>query len=522
MSSLPNQRTAPSPWPRSRWSLLLAALTFLVLLLHGYHPLAEDGGLYVAGILWKLDPTLFPHYTAFVTEHLHFSVFAPFVATLVRHTPLSLAWALFLLYLFSVALTLFAARQVLRRVIASESAQLAGVALLAVWWTLPVAATSLMLMDPYLTARSFSLPLSLLAVALALDDWHRRPRTLLACALCLLAAFLFHPLMTAYALALVILLRLFRRRRILTLLALITAFVLAAALLIQLNAPPESPALLAAEITRYYWFLSQWYWYELLGIVAPLSIFAILQRSRRIVFSPAATTLCRACIALGLVATLVALLFARENLATHLIARLQPLRVFVLLYALMAMLLGVVLQQLCFTTLPRPLALRVTLRALPFAILIIFAAIMFEAQRSAFPASQHLELPNRAAGNPNAWTQAFLWARSHTPRNALFAIDADYITTPGEDAQTFRATAQRSVLPDHSKDGGEAAITPALADAWLLGATTQTNLSSLDDPTRDARLLPLGVTWMVLHDTAPTKHPCPYRNSVVKICRLDP
>jgi len=494
------------------------ALTLIVLLVHGYHPLAEDGGLYVAGILWKLDPTLFPHNTAFVTEHLRFSVFARFAAALVRVAHIPLPWILFLLYLFSIALTLFAARQVLRRLIASEPAQLAGVALLAAWWTLPVAATSLMLMDPYLTARSFSLPLSLFAIAFALDDWRRRPRSLRACALCLLAAFLFHPLMTAYALALVVLLRLFRRRRILPLVALATAFVLATALIIQLNAPPESPALLAAEITRYYWFLFQWHSYELFGILAPLAIFAVLQSRRRIVFSPAATTLCRASIALGVIAILVALLFARESLSTHLIARLQPLRVFVLLYALMAILLGVVLQQLCFTTQPRAFQLRAMLRAVPFAILFAFAGIMFAAQRAAFPASVHLELPGRP--NPNPWTQAFIWARDSTPLNALFAIDADYITTPGEDAQTFRATAQRSVLPDHSKDGGEAAITPALAETWLLGATTQANLSALDDSVRDARLRPLGVTWIVVHSAAPTRHTCPYGNAVVKVCSL--
>ena len=274
MNSFVAQHHPPSPWPASRWLWLLTALTLLVLLVHGYHPLAEDGGLYVAGILWKLDPTLFPQYTAFVTEHLRFSVFAPFVAGLVRYSHVPLQWALFLLYLLSIALTLFAARQILRRIIVSESAQLAGVALLAAWWTLPVAATSLMLMDPYLTARNFSLPLSLLAVAFALDDWRRRPHSPLACAACLLLAFLFHPLMAGYAITFIILLRVVQRRRAFPLLALLTASALAVAFLIQIHAPPEPSALRSAEITRYYWFLSQWHWYELLGIVAPLAIFA--------------------------------------------------------------------------------------------------------------------------------------------------------------------------------------------------------------------------------------------------------
>ena len=89
----------PSPWPLR---LALAALTFLTLLLQGYHPFAEDGGLYVAGIEYTLDPTLFPHYTVFVTEHLRFSLFAPIVAGIVHHTHLPLPWVLLLTDILSI------------------------------------------------------------------------------------------------------------------------------------------------------------------------------------------------------------------------------------------------------------------------------------------------------------------------------------------------------------------------------------------------------------------------------------
>ncbi|HSU18545.1 MAG TPA: hypothetical protein VLI45_02275, partial [Acidobacteriaceae bacterium] len=57
-------------WSGIRWSFLLSALTLATLLIHGYHPLAEDGGLYVAGVEYTLDPGLFPHLTQFVSEHL--------------------------------------------------------------------------------------------------------------------------------------------------------------------------------------------------------------------------------------------------------------------------------------------------------------------------------------------------------------------------------------------------------------------------------------------------------------------
>ena len=84
---------------------------------------------------------------------------------------------------------------------------------------------------------------------------------------------------------------------------------------------------------------------------------------------------------------------------------------------------------------------------------------MICAERTTFPASRHLELPGalvwKSSGSKgNAWEQAFVWISRNTPKNAMFALDAEYITKPGEDAQGFRAIAERSVLPDYSKDGG--------------------------------------------------------------------
>jgi hypothetical protein len=203
-------------WPRATWQGLLLLLTVAMLLIHGYHPFAEDGGIYVAGTEYLLDPTLFPRSTAFVTAHLHYSVFAYTFVALVRITRLPLAWVLLGGYAFSLWLLLYASLQLLRRCRFQPLAQLAGLSTIAAWGTLPIAGTSLLLLDPYLTARSLSTPLSLLAIAFALDDWHRPPsgqlaasqlaaiRSLVACLSCLVLAALFHPLMAAYALAMVI------------------------------------------------------------------------------------------------------------------------------------------------------------------------------------------------------------------------------------------------------------------------------------------------------------------------------
>jgi hypothetical protein len=507
--------------------LALAALTALTLLVHGYHPLAEDGGLYVAGVEHLLHPALFPHDTAFVTALTRFSLFAPLLAEIIHLTHLPLRWVLFLADLASIALTLFAARRLLLHCLPGNAAQLGGVALLAAWWTLPVAATSLMLMDPYVTARSLSTPLSLLAIACALDwSTSKPPRvahssqlyrdawgTAAACIACLLLAALFHPLMAAYAAALVVVLITIARTNIRSvfLWTLFTTIALTAAAVLHKLAPHESPAVLAAAHSRYYWFLSEWHWYELLGLAGPLTVLALLWRTH---LSRAADALCRACIGLGLIAILIALLFAHDAGVTHLVARLQPLRVFLLLYAVMALLLGAALTQRARASKHK------LVRCLPVAALLPLAAIMFLNQRAAFPASSHVETPWRAY--TNNWSRAFLWARDHTPPDALFALDADYISVPGEDAQNFRATALRSMLPDFSKDGGEASIAPSLALRWQQGVAAQAGLSTESDALREARLRPLGVTWMLLRSAAATAHPCPYDNGTVKVCRLAP
>jgi hypothetical protein len=496
----------------------LAALAALTLLVHGYHPLAEDGGLYVAGVEHLLHPALFPHDADFVTALTRFSLFAPLLAGAVSVTHLPLRWILFLADLASIALTLFAARELLRRCLPGLAAHLGGVALLAAWWTLPVAATSLMLMDPYVTARSLSTPLSLLAIAYTLDiatldsNAPSSRRSALLCALCLLMAALIHPLMAAYAAALVILLvTVARSAHRLLLWILFAAIALAAAATLHAIAPHESPAVAAAAHSRYYWFLSQWHWYELCGLAGPLAVLALLWRRH---LSRAADALCQACIGAGLIAIFAALLFAHDNSATHLVARLQPLRIFLLLYAVMALLLGAALTRRALQSQRR------IVHCLPPSALLVFVVVMFLNQRAAFPASPHVEAPWRA--NTNAWSRAFLWARDHTPPDALFALDADYISVPGEDAQIFRATALRSVLPDFSKDGGEASIVPVLAMRWQQGVAAQSGLTTESDALREARLRPLGVTWMLLRSSAATARPCPYDNGTVKVCRLAP
>jgi hypothetical protein len=318
----------------------------------------------------------------------------------------------------------------------------------------------------------------------------------------------------------VVLVRLLRHpRSLMTCSAFLLLTVLLTAMIHGL-APADPPAVVAASLSRYYWFLSQWHWYELFGLAGPCAILALIQSRQR---EAATLQLCRACLVAAGTAVLVALLFAHAHNSSYLIARLQPLRVFLPIYAVMTFLIGATVMQ-CLQKLHWPLAY------LPAAAIVMSGVTLFFVQRATFPASQHLELSWRTPSNP--WSQAFTWVRFNTPRTALFALDADYITTPGEDAQAFRATAQRSALPDFSKDGGEASISPSLTSLWQQSLAAQfaiqsgthliahNMLSAQADGERDAHLRPLGVTWIVLLAGARTSHSCPYNNGTVKVCTL--
>jgi hypothetical protein len=512
---------------------LTGALSAFAIAVHGYHPYAEDGGLYMAGVKRLLDPSLYPHETSFVVEHLRFSLFAPMVAELARAagllsgtTPMqSLPSVLLGLHGVSIWLTLFAAWLLAARCFASRMARVGAVALLACWLGLPVAGTSLILMDPYVTARSFSTPCMILMLVGVLDltngtdsEVAVQRRGFALCVGALAGAALMHPLMAAYAMDACMVLGCLRARqsavRVWGTLAL-CASEIALATGLQAIAPAESPDYIRIAMTRPYWFLSSWYWYEVVGLLAPMAILMWAQR-RPAGAHPrdASQALARMGILVGATACMVALRFARADASTHLVARLQPLRALQTVYIVMILTPGGLLAE-------RALHRRVLRWA---TALLLLGGIMVAAERMTYPGSQHVEGPwaSSRAESRNPWVQAFLWIHNNTPKDALFALDPDYISQPAEDAQGFRALAERSALPDYSKDGGEASITPALTESWTLGQAAQAHLSAptTTDSERTAKLRPLGVDWIVLRRGAVTGLSCPFANAEVRVCRL--
>jgi hypothetical protein len=513
---------------RSFAAVLVTALTFFALLVHGYHPYAEDGGVYLPEIKRLLDPGLYPHRAEFVVGHLQYSLFAPMMAGLVRESQFSVGMMLLLVHLAAFWMTLFAAWLLAARCYLSREARGGAVALLAVWMTLPIAGTSLMLMDPYVTARSLSTPCALLALVGALEfllpefemegQTQNRGRGMVVCCVALAGAAMMHPLMAAYAFGSVLLLgALLSRSRAVRVWGTVglglTGVAMAAGL--HLSAPPESEIYQRVVLTRDYWFLSQWRWYEWIGLIAPLVILSVVALGRRREGDRARVGLARMAVVAGLTATLVAILFARAGMATHLVARMQPLRIFQLVYVVMILALGAALGE-------RVLRRRPMRWVAAFSLL---AAVMVVAERKTFPASKHLELPGALgwtdlSDKGNDYERAFAWIGRNTPRDAVFALDAQYITKPGEDAQSFRAIAERSVLPDYSKDGGVVTNKPELAAEWLEGQLAQAELNTEPDVRRVAVLRPLGVTWLVLEPNAVTGFACAYANEAVKVCRL--
>jgi hypothetical protein len=238
----------------------------------------------------------------------------------------------------------------------------------------------------------------------------------------------------------------------------------------------------------------------------PLLLLGLAGSGRRVPWPARALAL--AATTLGSCALLASICFVHRS-GSLLLARLQVLRAFHFVYIAGVLLAGGMLARLAQQH-------RRVLAALYLALIII----MFAAQRLTYPASSHVEWPGLMPRNP--WQQAFLWIRANTADDTIFALDNDYIEWPGEDAQGFRASAERSAVADYFKDGGIASNFRPAALPWLQGSQATFQVNGATDRERLARLRPLGVTWIVLPSQAITALSCPFINAGARICRLNP
>jgi hypothetical protein len=475
-----------------RPAIRIALLTPAVLFVHGYHPLADDGAVYVTGIKKLANPELYQSDAVFALSPTHLSVFAHLLAPLLRCVPLP--GLLLVCQLFSIFLFLFGSWRVANRVLSTPRACWGAVLLAACCFTLPVAGTSLSIMDPYVTARSFSTPLTLFAVAAVLDEnW-------LETGFWLALAALLHPLMAGYAAVAVLTVALVQRGRWRSLSVFYGLGWLMCAVIFLATADPGS-AYSRAALSRSYFFLSTWRWYEYPGLLLPLLLLGIGGAQPRVP-SPA-RALAISATAMGGCALLVSLCFVHRS-GSLLLARLQVLRCFQLVYIAGVLLAGGWLAQQRRRTMA--------------AVGLLLAGALFAGQRLTYPESNHVEWPGQTPRN--GWEQAFFWIRCNTPKEAIFALDNDYIESRGEDAQGFRASTERSAVADWFKDGGIASNFPQAAIPWWEGANATAQLNTISDEQRLARLKPLGATWIVLPVQAATGFVCPFVNARVRVCRV--
>jgi hypothetical protein len=97
--ALPARGTRASgvqPW------LACVVLGFAGLLIHRYHPYAEDAGIYIPAVKKHLDPSLYPGGSEFFSLPAHWSVFTRSLAESARLIHLPLAYVLLLWYGVSV------------------------------------------------------------------------------------------------------------------------------------------------------------------------------------------------------------------------------------------------------------------------------------------------------------------------------------------------------------------------------------------------------------------------------------
>lgn len=473
---------------------ILVALTLGAFFLDGYHPGVEDAEIYLPGILKRLHPALFPYNSEFFESHAHMTLFPQLIAGSIRffHVPVGigiLGWQL-----LSIFLLLLGCWRIAKQCFREEYAVWCAVALVGGLLRLSAAGTGLYVMDEYLTPRSLSTPAALLAASDAIAGNYLRAGAWTV-GICLV-----HPLMSVFAGIFVVLLALFQRRKRLSVPAL-------AAISLPLF-PEVTPAYREVLQTRPYFFLTNWAWYEWLGLLAPFAILAGMAWLGRRYSLGATQLICKTLIVFEALFFAMALAVSIPGRFDNL-AELQPMRCLHLLYVLMFLLGGGLLGKFVL----RDRVWRWALLFLPLGAGIVLA------QRVTFPATPHIEWPGGATGNP--WVQAFEWIRTNTPENAYFAMDPNAMQLPDEDQHGFRAIAQRSLLADGVKDSGAVSMFPALAETWQEQVVAQRGWKKFQLSDFQKLKTRFGVDWVVVEQPGVDGLTCPYRNWRVCVCKIE-
>jgi hypothetical protein len=485
--------------------LLLTALGFLVM---GYHPGAEDDGVYLTAVKADLNPNLFPHNAAFFQLQMRNSTFDTWMAHFVRLTGTPLPWAEMLWQLTSILLVLWACWSIVRKLFDGAAARWAGVAMVAAMLTLPVAGTALFLMDQYLHPRNPATALILFGVSriLARKRWQAVPLAGLAV--------LLHPLMGVFGISFCFVLTLtlsepvhvgFRSLR--TRLVPEGAAPVVAMLPFGWFFEPPTPAWMEALHSRHWFRLYQWKWYEWVGAIAPLALFWLVARIAR---KRGETNLSRFATAIfiyGVFQQALAMVLLGPR-ALIVFSALEPMRYLQLVYVFMALVGGAYLGRYVLKT-----------RVWRWAVFLLVAnGGMCLAQEQLFPASEHIELPFGTPVSP--WLQAFDWIKHNTPEDAYFALDPQYMAAQGEDFHSFRALAERSQLADAVKDTAVITKVPGLGPAWKQQLEAQEGWPHFQLADFERLKTEFGVDWVLVSYPQPAGLACRWHNGSLAVCQI--
>jgi hypothetical protein len=472
----------------------LLLLTVIALLIHGYHPYAEDAEIYLPGVLKILNPSLFPANAEFFLEHAGHTLYPNVIAFSVRATHLPLPWAAFLWHLISIFLLLAASWRLASALFEDERARWAAVALMATLLTLPIAGTALYILDQYLDPRNLAAFAALFAVAEVLHRKYGRA------VLGLLFAAILHPLMASFAIAFCVWLIVLDHYRP-------HSLGFAALLPFGITLDPPPPAYHEVALRQPYFYIQRWEWYEWLGLIGPVILFWMLARFARRRKLNNLELVSRAVIPFVLGAAAAAIVLSIPP-RFEALARLEPLRCLALTYMLLIVIGGGLLGQYI-------LQARIWRWLLLFVPLFLGMALV---QRQLFPASAHIEWPWAQPRNP--WAQAFDWIRVNTPPDALFALNPNHMALEGEDENGFRARAERSRLADTVKDKGAASMFPPLSTKWLEQVQDTKNWERYGREDFERLRQKYGASWIVVEQPGPANLDCPYQNAAVRVCRI--
>jgi hypothetical protein len=493
--------TPAQPPPLLRLGLLTAA----ALAIHGYHFGVDDAEIYIPAASKLLHPDLYPYAAEFFLSHERMSLFAPILAWTARLAHLSIDWTVFLWYIATLFATLLACWMLAAVCFESSRARWAAILSVTAALAMPAANTGLLLLDPYVSARSFSTPLTVFVLAAFLA------RRYLLASLAAALTVLIHPQMAVY-LALLGFMLWIAGKAIPAAPRSAPAMALALVLPIDFRFAPAQYPYREALYARDFYFLFTWTWYDWLGLIAPLVFLAWSGWTRPRGTKPAFARLSLALVPFGLLSILAAAVISSSHLF-DMFARVQPLRCFHLVTLVFLVFLGGLVGEY---------AGRIRGRIGAFIVPVLclgVATLMFAVERNIYPETPHIEWPSMKTSS-NAWVDTLLWVRANTPHNAVFAVDSRYFMDPGVDTHGFRAISQRSELADYFKDGGAVAIFPRLAPEWkqMSDATYGLNHFTAADFTRLAHAYP--VTWALIRGSAPPGMDCPYQQRGYAVCKI--